>query len=192
MSSILPSAHTPRYSLEWLLGQPASIMEGAILFWGQQPSPDGRIGKGCLSQWWPDGFLYEGRQYPTAEHWMMMGKAVLFDDAATAARILADPSPRKAKGLGRQVAGFDLSIWLQHAYRIVTEGSLLKFSQNPHLKAYLLDTGDSILVEASPYDAVWGIGMGEDEPGATDPAEWKGTNLLGFALMEARDILRQV
>lgn len=97
----------------------------------------------------------------------------------------------QAKKLGRQVSGFVAEEWEANCCRIVTEASQYKFAQNPHLKEFLLSTGDAVLAEASPYDKVWGIGMGATNPLALDPRTWKGKNLLGFCLMDARSTLRE-
>ena len=98
----------------------------------------------------------------------------------------------QAKKLGRLVSNFDGAVWAEHSRRIVTEASEHKFSQNPHLKEFLLNTGDAVLVEASPYDTVWGIGLAATDPLALDPRSWKGDNLLGFSLMDARSALREI
>jgi ribA/ribD-fused uncharacterized protein len=160
-----------------------------LFFWGHTPKQAGVPDQACLSQWWEAAFTVEGITYPSAEHWMMAGKARLFGDEETLAQILVTPKPGQAKGLGRTVKDFDHEEWMKHAYDIVLQGSLHKFGQNEALKAFLLNTGNKILVEASPVDFVWGIGMAHDHRDAMNPAAWRGPNLLGFALMEARDIL---
>ncbi|MET9866403.1 NADAR family protein [Streptomyces sp. NPDC006386] len=159
-------------------------------FWGHRPRPDGRIGPSCLSQWWPSPFTVDGVEYATAEHWMMAGKARLFEDAATERAVLAAGTPAAAKKAGRLVRGFDEAIWARERFRIVVEGSLHKFSAHPDLREFLLNTGDRVLVEASPVDRVWGIGLAAGDEAAMDPERWRGPNLLGFALMEARERLR--
>ncbi len=162
-----------------------------LLFWGHQPQRDGSIGPGCLSQWWPAPFDVERVRFATAEHYLMWRKAVLFDDAETAAKVLVAPHPHAAKTLGRQVAGFDQQTWDEHRYDIVVAGNLAKFGQHPELRRYLLGTGERVLVEASPVDRIWGIGLAADDPAARDPARWRGLNLLGFALMRVRALLRE-
>jgi ribA/ribD-fused uncharacterized protein len=94
-----------------------------LLFYGHHPSHAGRAGPGCLSQWWPAPFSVRGNGYPTAEHFMMAGKAGLFGDEMMASRILADPSPAAAKELGRAIRGYDEEIWAAHRYGIVLEGN---------------------------------------------------------------------
>lgn len=158
-----------------------------LLFWGHRRQE--RIGPSCLSQWWEDPFLLDGITYPTAEHWMMASKARLFGDAGAERSILAAPGPREAKALGRKVQGFDADIWRRDAYGIVVAGNLAKFAQHAGMCSYLLSTQPAVLVEASPYDGVWGIGLGPSDPKARDPLSWRGENLLGFALMEVRDRL---
>jgi ribA/ribD-fused uncharacterized protein len=160
-----------------------------LFFWGHQPERDGSVGAGCLSQWWPVSFTVDGLTFATAEHYLMWRKATLFGDGAMAERILAARHPRAAKALGGRVAGFDQQVWDVHRVPIVVAGSLAKFGQHPELGAFLLRTGERVLVEASPVDRIWGIGLTRDDPAASDPSRWRGTNLLGFALMEARDSL---
>ncbi|MER5456239.1 NADAR family protein [Micromonospora sp. NPDC002389] len=161
-----------------------------LRFWGHRPQRDGSVGVGCLSQWWPARFTVDGHEFATAEHYMMWSKATLFGADDVAARILTGPDPRRAKSLGRQVRGFDQATWEAHRYTIVVDASVAKFGQHPDLRAFLLGTGDRILVEASPVDRIWGIGLTADDPRAADPARWQGLNLLGFALGSARERLR--
>lgn len=118
---------------------------------------------------------------------MMAQKAILFGDTDSFNAILKAESPDRAKGLGRCVRGFGNAIWDANKYEIVLKGSVLKFSQNEALKVFLLATGRKIIVEASPMDLIWGIGLHQDDERARIPAEWLGDNLLGFALMEACD-----
>lgn len=118
---------------------------------------------------------------------MMVQKAILFDANDIAKEILATDDPGHAKALGRQVPNFKSDVWDEKKFSIVVEANEKKFGQNPELKDYLISTGKRILVEASPNDNVWGIGLTEDHPDASDPARWKGENLLGFALMNVRD-----
>ncbi|WP_153545185.1 NADAR family protein [Streptomyces sp. RB17] len=158
-------------------------------FWGHRPRPDGSIGASCLSQWWPSPFTVDGVQYATAEHWMMAGKARLFGDAEAERRVLAAEHPSQAKKAGRLVRGFDEAVWERERFRIVVEGSVHKFASDDELRVFLLGTGDRVLVEASPVDRIWGIGLAADDEAASDPQRWRGPNLLGFALMEARERL---
>ncbi|MDX8145743.1 NADAR family protein [Lentzea sp. BCCO 10_0061] len=160
-----------------------------LFFWGHQPERDGSIGKGCLSQWWPCTFVVDGQEFASAEHYMMWRKALLFGDASVASRVLAARTPGEAKALGREVSGFSDSAWESTRLEIVVEGNLAKFGQDPALRSYLLGTGSRVLVEASPQDRVWGIGLVASDPRAQDPSSWLGLNLLGEALMEVRSRL---
>lgn len=160
-----------------------------LFFWGHQKREDGQLGKSCLSQWWPCEFEKEGVIYSSAEQWMMAEKARIFGDLEILKKILDTASPKEAKTLGRKVSFFEQATWDLRCFDIVKQGNLLKFSQNRDLKSFLVNTMDAILVEASPYDKIWGIGMREGERGIENPSNWKGENLLGFALMEVRDII---
>ncbi|WP_419494349.1 NADAR family protein [Chryseobacterium bernardetii] len=159
-----------------------------LFFWGHTVKDE--TTKSCFSQWFTGKFEENGIVYKTAEHYMMAGKARLFNDAEILEKILQASTPNQVKALGRKVKNFDPNVWNEHKYEIVKQGNLLKFSQNNKYKDFLLSTGDKILVEASPYDAIWGIGMLETDPRAENPLLWNGENLLGFALMEVRDELR--
>jgi ribA/ribD-fused uncharacterized protein len=162
-----------------------------LFFWGHQPQPDSSIGRGCLSQWWPAPFSIDGVTFATAEHYMMWRKAKLFGDEHAADQILAASHPSQAKALGRQVHGFDQPAWDARRFDVVVAGSVAKFGHHQDLREYLLATGDRVLVEASPRDRVWGIGLGASNERSQDPRQWRGLNLLGFALMRARATLRE-
>ena len=161
-----------------------------LFFWGHRPQADGTVGPGCLSQWWPSPFTVDGVEFATAEHYMMWRKAMLFRDNVVAGRVLTADHPQRAKALGREVRGFDERTWHNARFDIVVAGSVAKFDQHPDLREYLLNTGERVLVEASPVDQVWGIGLRATDGRAGDPARWRGLNLLGFALMRARVELR--
>ncbi|SDD74098.1 NADAR family protein [Glycomyces harbinensis] len=158
-------------------------------FWGHDREADGTIGRGCLSQWWPVAFTEDGHRFASAEHYMMARKARLFGDAEAEERILASSHPAEAQKLGRKVRGFDHAVWEAERSAIVARGNELKFGQHPDLRAYLVATAGRVLVEASPRDRIWGIGLAAGDPRAASPAAWRGLNLLGFALMAARDRL---
>lgn len=157
-----------------------------LYFWGHRPRADGRASAACFSQWYDAPFVIDGRRYATAEHWMMAEKARLFGDDSALARVFEKDDPGAAKAAGRSVSNFDEAIWLQHRFGIVVRGNRAKFDQHPALRNFLLGTGIQVLVEASPVDAVWGIGLAGDDPRAQDAASWLGLNLLGFALMAVR------
>lgn len=182
------------------VGEPRNVAEACALeacghrlkyvfFWGHQPVRPGQVGRACLSQWWESAFAVDGVTYRTAEHWMMAQKARLFGDEDVFARIVAAPHPKVAKDLGRQVRGFEEDTWIARRFEIVTAGSVAKFGQDPALKEYLLGTSRRVLVEASPRDQIWGIGLSADDDRASRPSQWRGLNLLGFALMQARAAL---
>jgi ribA/ribD-fused uncharacterized protein len=160
-----------------------------LFFWGHTPRNRGAVGKECLSQWYPARFEIDGLSFPTAEHYMMHRKALLFGDHDTAEQILHAADARTAKALGRSVGGFVETTWREHRSSIVIEANDAKFSQSPELREFLLNTAPRVLVEASPSDRVWGIGLAADDERAENPLTWRGLNLLGFALMDVRDRL---
>lgn len=162
-------------------GEETIERDGCVLFW-KPPS--------VFGQWTPSAFSVEGVQYCCAEQFMMAQKARLFGDVATRNKILATQDPRVHKRLGQQVTPFDQQTWDAQRLAIVIAGNVAKFSQNPEMLQQLLQTGDKTLVEASPLDRIWGIGLRADHPDATDPKKWRGQNLLGRALMEVREQLR--
>lgn len=180
-----------KYNNEWLVQQYKSNSKIKFLFfWGHQASKNGNISKTCLSQWWAAPFESEGHIYKTAEHWMMAGKARLFNDNDILEKILAAETAPETKKLGREITGFKSEVWEKEKCNLVLQGNLLKFSSHPELKEFLLKTGDQVIAEASPVDNIWGIGLAADHADAENPPKWKGENLLGYALMQVRDILK--
>ncbi|MBU6955971.1 NADAR family protein [Hahella sp. HN01] len=145
---------------------------------------------GPFSQWHPSKFEVAGIEFNCAEQFMMYSKAKLFGDETSALGTLAATDPKQQKVIGRNVLNFDQKTWDLFKEAIVFQGNMAKFSQNPDLQETLISTGDYYLVEASPYDKVWGIGMAVEDKGVNDPNNWKGQNLLGEALMNVRAALR--
>ena len=160
-----------------------------LFFWGHTKNKNGKITKACFSQWYLSDFKVHGVLYNCAEKYMMAEKARLFKDYETLEEILSVENQKEIKDLGRKIKNFNEELWNREKYEIVKSGNLAKFSQNENLNEFLLSTKGKILVEASPYDCVWGIGRGVNEEGIEDPKTWRGENLLGFALMEVRDTL---
>ncbi len=145
---------------------------------------------GIYSQWYEASFTIDGISFNTCEQYMMYKKALLFGDKDIAKQILSTSIPDEQKSLGRLVKGFDRTIWDQHCFSIVYEANLAKFSQNPELKKELIATGDRVIVEASPYDYIWGVKMRDTNENIESPEKWNGLNLLGFAIMTVRNQLR--
>lgn len=145
---------------------------------------------GIYSQWFRSSFTINGVRFSSCEQYMMYRKALLFGDEDIANRILETEIPAAQKELGKLVKGFDRAIWDQNCFSIVYEGNLAKFTQNPELKEELLATGDKVIVEASPVDFIWGIKRAEADEESEYPSQWRGLNLLGFAIMTVRNELR--
>ena len=170
------------YSRDWLIKNKAQNKD-FIFFWRTES---------CFSQWHYSEFESENKNYNCAEQYMMAEKARLFEDLETESLIMAENSPRNMKILGRKIRNFDEKTWVKFRYSVVVNGNLLKFEQNPEAREVLLSTDSKILVEASPMDIIWGIGYSEENPKALEPENWRGLNLLGFALMETRDLLNKI
>jgi ribA/ribD-fused uncharacterized protein len=181
-----------KYQLDWLkklYDQGENIKY--IFFWGHSNKANEPVGKFVFSQWYPSSFIVGGIEYKTSEHWMMAQKAKLFNDQSSFDNIISATKPGEVKEIGRQIKSFKEDVWNSHKHAIVVQGNIHKFSQNPQLKDYLLSTADRVLVEASPTDVDWGIGLTQDAKMVENPHTWRGENLLGFALMEVRDQLRK-
>ncbi|MCM3134160.1 NADAR family protein [Paenibacillus polysaccharolyticus] len=153
-------------------------MEKFTFFW-QTASP--------FSQWFKADFTVDGVQYTSAEQYMMHQKALLFGDQQIADKIMKTRSASVQKKLGRQVTGFDHTIWESECQRIVYEGNQAKFTQNEDLLAALLATQGTTLVEASPDDRIWGVGLAEEDPRIRNRKTWRGTNWLGEILTRLRE-----
>jgi len=158
-----------------------------LYFWGHT-SRSSKVTRACLSQWYPCRFVIDGVEYNCTEQFMMAEKARLFGDEQVRAQILGSSDPAVIKALGRKVSNFDEAKWNEHSSYIVKRGNFAKFSQNRALLSFLEWTSGKILVEASPYDRIWGIGMKESD-GLT-PSQWMGKNKLGFALTEVRELIK--
>lgn len=156
------------------------ITDEMVLFWNS-----------VFSQWHRCKFTIDGIEYNCAEQYMMAEKARMFGDDDALEEIMDTDSPREQKRLGRLVSGFNEDEWNKVAMDIVVKGNLAKFGQNEKLKKKLFATGDRMMVEASPDDKVWGIGLAEDDPKALDRHQWEGTNWLGEALNQVRDELSE-
>lgn len=145
---------------------------------------------GLYSQWYASAFTVKEFNYVTAEQYMMHQKALLFGDEDIAAKIMLTNSPEEQKLLGRQITGFDKAIWDKSCLAVVYEGNYAKFTQNEKLKKELLESGDKIIVEGSPSDTIWGVGLHWNTIEIEDPKNWQGLNLLGSAIMLVRNTLR--
>lgn len=146
--------------------------------------------KGKLSQWHRSNFTVGGKVFNCSEQFMMFGKASFFDDYESAEKIMLSSDPREQKALGRKVKGFDIDRWSDVARRIVYAGNVARFSQNKELFDLLMKTGDATLVEASPYDIIWGIGLSADDKRAQNRATWNGRNWLGETLTRVREDIK--
>lgn len=152
-----------------------------VFFWGGSFSNFSKVS---------EGVEYKGKIFPTSEHAFMYGKALQFKDLDIAKQLETAKTPKDAKRLGRKVKGYDDEVWSDVRYEIMKEVCLSKYTRSPYHKRQLLNTGTKELVEASPYDKVWGIGMSKDDNGVEDRRNWKGENLLGKVLMEVREEIK--
>lgn len=152
-----------------------------VFFWGGSFSNFSEVS---------EGVEYKGKIFPTSEHAFMYGKALQFKDLDIAKQLETAKTPKDAKRLGRKVKGYDDEVWSDVRYEIMKEVCLSKYTRSPYHKRQLLNTGTKELVEASPYDKVWGIGMSKDDNGVEDRRNWKGENLLGKVLMEVREEIK--
>jgi len=160
---------------------------GEYLFFYGHAEKNGE--KACLSNFYPSVFTYQGFNFSSSEQFFMWKKALFFEDFKIAQDILEQDDPLKCKKLGRLVKNFNEKVWTENSKQIMEIAVYQKFSQNPTLKNFLLSTKDKYLVEASPRDRIWGIGMGENNPNAKCYKKWRGKNWLGEVLVNVRNTL---
>ena len=146
-----------------------------IFFWG-----------GIFSQWYHSNFLINDIKYCCVEQYLMSEKAKIFHDYVMFKKIMDTENPKLHKKYGRQVKNYNDTEWEKIREDIAITGNYAKFSQNRKLYEYLISTENKILVEASPYDIIWGIGLKETDERCLDETKWRGTNLLGKVLMQVR------
>lgn len=146
---------------------------------------------GFLSQWYNSDFMEGDILFSTCEQYMMYKKALLFKDIISANNILKEKNPALIKKLGRKIKNFDEEKWIEERFNIIYQANIYKFKTNETLKKKLLESGDIILAEASPYDKIYGIGLKPNHPDVKNPNMWKGLNLLGKALMKVREELQE-
>lgn len=134
-------------------------------------------------------FKHQGVPFHSSEQAVMWRKAKLFGAEGIADQIYKCSTPQEAKKLGRsKQIRFNQQVWDEHKLDIYTHVLRDKFSI-PDKALYLINTAHTIIVEASPYDTIWGIGLAENDPRAPYPEDWLGENLLGQALMKVREEL---
>jgi len=152
--------------------------EKFCLFWG-----------GPFSQWAKRDMEINGIKYNCCEQYMMAEKARLFEDFEMVTKIMSQANPREQKKCGREVRNFDQGEWEAIARDVVYDANYAKFTQNEDCLDTLAGKRGQTIVEASPYDKIWGIGLSKDDPRAKDRSQWQGTNWLGEAIMQVRDKL---
>jgi ribA/ribD-fused uncharacterized protein len=145
---------------------------------------------GPYSQWDPSPFTLGGIKFSCAEQSMMFFKAIFVEDADMAKAIMATEDPQEQKAFGRRVKNFNAAKWDRVAYSLVYMANISKFMENQEHLRYIITDAADMIVEASPEDTIWGIGMGQGDPDIMDESKWKGQNLLGKVCMEVRDYLR--
>jgi len=145
--------------------------------------------RGPLSQWHLRDITVDGEVFDCNEQFQMVMKARLFGDHDAADRIMrARRNPKLQKAIGREVRNFDERVWVAERRGIVLKASIAKFSQHDDLHEVIMATQGTTLVEASPYDRIYGIGLSESDPRARSRDTWQGLNLLGDILTETRDV----
>ena len=146
-----------------------------IYFWGT-----------WFSQWAKGVFEVDGVKYNCAEQYMMAEKARTFGDQDALVRIMEAKDPDAQKFIGRRVKNYEDQIWKEKRYQVVKKANLAKFSQIPAAKKFMKKSGNKIIVEGSPYDKIWGVGLHYKDDKILNEKNWRGENLLGKVLMEVR------
>jgi len=152
-----------------------------IYFWGS-----------FLSNFYPVKIKFAGIDFHTSEQLFMFLKAKYFEDDEMADRIATEgQEPAVAKKLGRQVKGFNNEDWEGAREDMMYIACQRKFMDDELFKQ-LLATGDKVLVEGSPVDKIWGVGLKYDSEEILDEENWDGLNLLGKVLMKVRDDIKRI
>ena len=146
---------------------------------------------GYLSNWYPASFDLDGIHYSSTEQYIMYHKCLLFGDEVSAAAVLATDDPAKQQKIGQGASGYIHAVWTGARQIIAMRGLLAKFRQNEELKQRLLETGDAWLVECAGSDKNWACGIRLNDDRRFDAENWNGQNILGFALMEVREMLKE-
>ncbi len=94
------------------------------------------------------------------------------------------------KALGSNVKGFNSAAWATCVENVATKCHLERFSQNKESRDYLLSTESKSLIEASPKDSFWGIGISLNDPDIIKKKSKWGRNIQGESLMLARQNLK--
>ncbi len=145
---------------------------------------------GYLSNWYPSPFDLDGMRFTSTEQYIMYRKCMAFGDEKSAAAVMTTNDPAKQQEIGRYAENYIDSAWKAMRQSVATVGLLEKFRQNEELRNKQLDTGDAYLVECAHLDKAWACGRGLDENERFDASLWTGSNILGFALMEVRNMIR--
>lgn len=146
---------------------------------------------GFLSNWYMSDFIEDGRLYTSVEQYLMYGKAVVFKDEEMQQAILATHDVSEIKQYGRQVKGYNETVWNGLRQLVLYRGLVLKFSQNEELRQKLIATGNKMLVECARTDKIFSCGISIKDPMRLDMSKWSGKNLLGFALIDLREQLKK-
>lgn len=191
-----------RYDIEWLISEVTSAEQHTyVTFWHEYKNSENNI----FSQWYNHPFVINGREYVTAEQYMMSEKALLFNDLDMYKKIMNESDPHICKQYGQKVKNFDSTTWNSAFREIVFHGNLGKFQSDPKLLYDLISTDDAVLIEASPYDDNYGSGLEKKDLLNLDgslkvlPQDWhkedsnkQATNHLGFILMGVRDLFNDL
>lgn len=143
---------------------------------------------GCFSNWKKSIFKVGEIEFYNMEQFIMYQKALLFGDVEVAEKILKEKNPKEIKKFGREVKNFNAEIWSRNLFHLCSVGMVEKFNQNPDMKNILISTGNKTIVEASPYDKIWGIGMSETDEDILNMSKW-GENILGKMLCYTRNLI---
>lgn len=138
-----------------------------------------------LSNFYPCELVIDNCTYHSVEQYYQEKKAIFGKNPEIASLIRSTTDPAKCKNLGGKVLVGDN--WLPFALDEMKRACWIKFSQNPYLKGFLRNTGDSMLVEAGP-DKYWGVGLKLNDPNIHNKDSWDchAQNRLGEVLMTIR------